>query len=154
MKINQGNVRAIIDAVNAIPLHLSANDDNADEHHRLCPKSQNSWCRYQSALSKGIPAPRHPNYLSPDEAKVIEKVFKDFGYNTPKFIEKVQQGHTSNHNESLHSILWIMVHKNEYASTEMKAMGAVLAVIRYNDGYQGIRNLFDLIQVPISTPLS
>ena len=154
VKRNPENVRAIVDAVNAIPLHLSANDDNADEHHRLCPKGHNSWCRYQSALSKGIPFPRHPNYLSLDAAKVVEKVFKEFAYNTPNFIEKVQQGHTSNHNESLHSVLWTMVHKNEYASTEMMELGSALAVIRYNEGYQGIRKLFDLIQVPISTPLS
>ena len=47
-----------------------------------------------------------------------------------------------------------MVHKNEHSSSEMMALGSALAVIRYNDGFQGIRKLFDLVQVPISTPLS
>ena len=88
VKKNQGNVLAIIDAVNAIPLHLSANDDNADEHHRPCPKGANTWCRYQLAISRGIPVPRHPNYLSQDAAKLVAKVFKDFGYNSANFIEK------------------------------------------------------------------
>ena len=46
------------------------------------------------------------------------------------------------------------MHKNEFASSEMMELGSALAVIRYNEGYQGIRKLFDLIQVPISTPLS
>ena len=36
----------------------------------------------------------------------------------------------------------------------MMALGSALAVIRYNDGFQDIRKLFDLVQVPISTPLS
>ena len=46
------------------------------------------------------------------------------------------------------------MHKNEYASNEMMVMGAALAVIRYNDEYKGIRNLFELLHIPISTPLS
>ena len=153
VKRNQGNVPAIIDAINAIPLHLSASDSNAEYNHPLCTQGPYSCCRYQLALSKGTPIPLHPNYLSPDAAQLIAKVFSDFGYNTPKFIEKVQDGHSSNHNESLHSVLWSMVHKNEYASSEMMAIGSALAVIRYNDGYQGIRKLYDMLELSISTPL-
>ena len=151
---NRGNVPAIIDAINAIYLHLSANDSNAESNHRNCPKGQYSWCRYQAAISNGKPIPSHPNHLSPDAAQLVAKVFSDFGYNSPQFIEKVQDGHTSNHNESLHSVLWSMVHKNEYASSEMMTLGSALAVIRYNDGYEGIRKLYKLLELPISTPLS
>ena len=125
------------------------------QHHRLCPKGAHTWCRYQLALSKGTPVPQHPYYLSQDAAKLVAKVFTDFGYNTANFIEKVQEGHTSNHNEALHSILWTMVHnKNEYSSSENMSMGAALTVIRYNDGYEGIRKLFEILHLPISTPLT
>ena len=91
VKRNKCDIPAIIDAINAIPLHLSANDQNADSNHRFCPKDSNTWCRYQSAISNRTPIPRHPNYLSPEAAKLISRVFSNFGYNTAKFIEKVQE---------------------------------------------------------------
>ena len=37
---NKGNTEAIIKAVMAIPYHLGANDDNAEEHLGFCPFEQ------------------------------------------------------------------------------------------------------------------
>ena len=133
---NIGNISAIIQAINAIHLHLSGNDHKADSHHRLCHQGPNSLCRYQAAISNGTPIPRHPNYLTTEAAQLVAIVFSDFGYNSSPFIEKILDGHTSNHNESLHSVLWSMVQKNEYARYEMINLGSALAAIRYNDGFQ------------------
>ena len=95
-------------------MHLSAANDNAREMHELCPKDPDSWCRYQYAIIHRLPIPLHPNYLSEDAVRVIQQVFKDFGYNSPVFVAKVQEGRTSNHNEALHKVLWYMVHKSEF----------------------------------------
>ena len=154
IKRNSGNIPAIIDAVNAIPLHLSANDENADFHHRFCSKDSDTWCRYQSAISQGLPTPHHTYFLGEDAVKIVHDVFDEFGYNTAAFLEKVQAGYTSNHNEALHKILWGMVPKNEQASYEMVQLGSALAVIRYNDGYCGIRHLCDTLGLPFSQHLS
>ena len=43
---NKGDIDAIIKAVRAIPYHLGANDNNAEEYHRFCPCEQRSWCQY------------------------------------------------------------------------------------------------------------
>ena len=114
VKRNAGDIRGIIRAINAIPMHLSATNDNAREMHELCPKDPDSWCRYQYAIIHRLPIPLHPNYLSEDAVRVIQQVFKDFGYNSPVFVAKVQEGRTSNHNEALHKVLWCMVHKSEF----------------------------------------
>ena len=147
---NRGNITEIIRAINAIPLHLSANNDNAKDKHKFCPYTSNTWCRYQEAIfNKRTPPPHHPNYLSEDAFKFITDVFNDFGYNTPAFIQKVQH-----HNEAIHSVLWRMVHKDEYASYEMMQLGSALAIIRYNDGFRGITRLFELLEIPISPQIS
>ena len=57
VKRNPGNIDAIIESVNAIPLHLGATDVNAAENHRNYPKHSASWCRYQKAISLAEPIP-------------------------------------------------------------------------------------------------
>ena len=47
---NAGDVAAIQEAIKAIPLHLSATDENADYNHQYCPCRSDSWCRYQQAI--------------------------------------------------------------------------------------------------------
>ena len=44
---NSGDIPAIVLAIKAIPLHLSATDENAEDNHRFCPSSSDTWCRYQ-----------------------------------------------------------------------------------------------------------
>ena len=72
--------------------------------------------------------------------------FSSFGYNSPDFVRKIEDGLTSNHNEALHSVLWSMVHKNEPASCEIMELGSALSVIRYNEGYNGILRLSRLLE--------
>ena len=44
VKKNAGDIRGIIRAINAIPMHLSASNDNAREKYDLCPKDTDTWC--------------------------------------------------------------------------------------------------------------
>ena len=60
---NKGNIHSIIQAVNAIPFHLGANDNNVEEYHRYCPLTKDSWCQYQAAVFDDKAPPHHPNYL-------------------------------------------------------------------------------------------
>ena len=131
-------------------MHLSARNDNAREKHDLCPMDTDAWCRYQFANIHNLPTPHHPNYLSEDAVRVIQNVFKNFGYISPEFVAKVQEGRTSNHNEALHKVLWSIVHKSDFAGNEMMKLGSALAVIRYNEGFAGIEKVFNGLGVVIS----
>ena len=46
---NNNDIPSIILAINAIPLHLGANNGKAATNHRYCPYSQDRWCHYQVA---------------------------------------------------------------------------------------------------------
>ena len=136
---SKGDVSSIVDAINAIPLHLGANDDNASNNHRLCPLSENSWCQYLLAIWHQKPVPHHPNYLSDEAVGYIHKLLTNYKYNDPDFIRKISDGRTSNNNEAMHHVLFQMARKNEQVSNTVMRLSAALAVIRYNARYSGIR---------------
>ena len=151
---NQGDVPKILRAIKAIPLHLAANDDNAEDYHQYCPFSSDSWCQYQLAKYNNEETSHHPNYLSPDALKQVQSVFDDFQYDTSEFIERVAGGHTSNQNESLHNVLYSMVRKTDAIGYDTMRLGSALAVIRYNDGYGGIQQLYNVLQIEVNPFLS
>ena len=154
VQLNKGNTDAIIKAVMAIPYHLGANDDNAEEYHRFCPFEQDSWCQYQSAKYYRKPLPHHPNYLSEEAVKIILDIYEDFKLTTPDFIEKIKTSLTSNNNEAIHSVLFDIVPKKENIGYELMKLGSALAVIQYNDGFHGIKEVFESVGITPGTNLS
>ena len=86
------------------------------DNHRFCPHSSDSWCRYQAAIFSGEAPPSHPSYLSNEAVQLVQDLFAVFGNDKADFVERIQDGRDSNHNEAIHSILWGMVPKNETAS--------------------------------------
>ena len=151
---NKNDIPSIIRAINAIPLHLGANDDNAATNHRYCPYSKDSWCHYQAAIFNSRTPPNHPNYLSQTAVDLIFSTFDDFKYNKEEFIDKISGGMTSNHNEAIHSILYQMVRKTEAVGMDTMKLGAALAVIRYNDGFAGVKNVFEMLGVNVGVHMS
>ena len=138
---NAGDVPAILTAFQAIPLHLSANDKNAEEHHRHCPFTSDSWYRYQSAKFHDEPLPTHPNYLGDEAKQLILDLFRDFGYDSAEFVDKVSTGLSSNNNESLHNLLFTMGHKTDAIGFDVMKLASALAVIRFYEGFLGIERL-------------
>ena len=151
---NRGDIQSIIQAVTAIPLHLGANDNNADENHRFCPFTKDSWCQYQAAKFANKPLPHHPNYLSEAAVKIIFDVYEEFKLTTPAFIQKVSDGRTSNHNETIHSILFEIVPKTVSVGADVMRLGAALAVIIYNDGYNAMKYVFETMGITPGVRLS
>ena len=139
---NSGDVPAILNAIMAISLHLSVNHENAEQHHLHCPFTSDSWCRFQSAKFNRQPIPTHPNYLGDNATNLILELFHDFGYDTAEFVDKVSTGLSSNHNESLHNLLFTMAPKTDAIGIDVMKLASSLAVIRYNEGFEGIERLF------------
>lgn len=146
---NIGDIDTIINAVHAIPYHLGANDTNA-EYHKFCPKKIDSWCTLQVAILSGQTPPTHPNYISNNCVDMILTLFEQFGYDSPSFIQKIALGKTSNHNEAIYSVLFRMVRKTEAVGLDVMRLGSALAVIRYNDGMNGIIKIFESLGIEVT----
>ena len=153
MQRNAGDVPSILAAVKAIPLHLSATEQNADVNHQFCPYTTDSWCRYQQAIFNCESPPSHPNYLGADATSLIQDLFADFGYDSEEFIGKISQGLSSNHNEAIHSLLFTMVHKTDAIEKDVMDLGSPLAVIRYNEGFSGIERLCHTLGIEVNPRL-
>ena len=150
---NTGDIPSILAAIKAIPLHLSATDENAEVNHQFCPCTSDSWCRYQQAAFKSESPPSHPNYLGPEATTLIQDLFHEFGYDTEDFFGKISQGLSSNHNEAIHSLLFTMVHKTDAVGKDVMDLGAALAVIRYNERFCGIERLCHKLSIVINPRL-
>ena len=74
--------------------------------------------------------------------KHVNRIFSKYRYNDEEFFKTISIGMTTNHNESMHHLLREMVPKKERAGLVAIKLGAALAVIRYNDGYQAVQNIF------------
>ena len=147
---NKGNTDAIIKAVKAIPYHLGANDENAEEYDRFCPFEEYSWYQYQSAKYVKKPPPHHPNYLSEEAVNIVLELYEEFMLATPGFIENIKTSLTYNNNEAIHSVLFDIVPKKENIGYDLMRLGSALAVIQYNGGYQGVEEVFELESVGIT----
>ena len=131
-------------AIKAIPYHLGANDNNASEYHRFCPYERDSWCQYQSAKFDKRPPPHHPSYLSQDAVNIILGIYEEFQLITPDFVEKIKSTKASNHSEAIHSVLFDIVPQKETVGYAVMRLGSALAVVRYNNGYVGIKKVFEI----------
>ena len=144
---NKGDIVAIIKAVRAIPYHLGANDNNAEEYHQFCPCDQRSWCQYNAAKYDKKHQPHHPNYLFEEVVNIVLELYDEFKLDTAGFIEKIKTSLTSKKNEAIHSVLFDIVPKKENIGFGMMRLGSALAVILYNEGYQGIKELFEAVGI-------
>lgn len=57
---------------------------------------------------------------------------------------------TSNYNEAIHSLLFRMVRKTEACGMDTMKLASALAIIRYNDGFAGIKNLYESLGIEVS----
>ena len=81
----------------------------------------------------------------------IGKCLRTHGFTNAEFIESI--GGSTNPNESIHRILFDMTSKRETVGMDVMRLGVALAVIRNNDGFNGLLNILDTLfnSVPAST---
>lgn len=116
--------------------HCSSTDENPK--HNLCPKSEESWCFYQKALSKGNTPPSHSTMkikfrLDPEGLRLVEDVYKRL--TTDDMMTRCLRGKTQNPNESLHHRIWRYCPKHKNATKEMLDFATAQAVSNFNGGY-------------------
>ena len=99
------------------------------------------WCDYQSALFDKPLASHHSDYLSKALIEHVGRILSEYRYNDGEFIKTLSFGMTTNHNESIHNLLFSMIPKKDRAGLDAIKLEAALAIIRYNDGYKTVYNI-------------
>lgn len=126
---NVGDLAAMRRAVWAIYFHKSSTDE--EPSHNLCPKGQDSWCKYQKNITGGEPY-QHKHSLPREVMEIIKPVFRDLS--DQELLKKCMHGRTQNPNECFNSIIWERLPKNVFVQLETLKLGVMDAINTFNDG--------------------
>ncbi|XP_014670060.1 PREDICTED: uncharacterized protein LOC106811052 [Priapulus caudatus] len=131
LRQNKGDVAAMSIATKAILEHYRSTI--SEPHHQYCPDGPDSWCKWKSDQSTGsqtyLPV---KNPLPYAVVQVLQPVFNFLS--RIEFLEGCKNCLTQNQNESLHHVLWNMVPKDQFHSTNDTKLGIAIAVMVFNCG--------------------
>ena len=150
---NLGNLYQMKKGVAAILFHCSEHlkDDgepNYDERHKFCPTGETSWCLYRRDQVTGQNSYKPKFSIASAVSKVIKPIFsyKDLGADS--LLQKCLHGLTQNPNEAFNQIIWKKAPKVIYVARKTLEIAVASAVLTYNDGGNGLINVFDMLSIP------
>lgn len=125
------SVKAMHSAVWAEYFHLiSTNEDPA---HASCPKTPDTWCKYQKAVqNKEIYDHEKHNHVAPVVMEKIKQTFRDLA--DPSLLAKWLHGGTQNPSESLNHVIRSRIPKSTFVMRHTLELGVYDAVATYNEG--------------------
>ena len=140
MAIRQNSdVPSMKKAIGAVLFYCS--ESKCDEqHHIFCPRTGNSWCKWQSDQIT-----RKETYTTkislPSAIKtLIKSIFIDLSNDS--LLEKCFHDKSQNINESLNGLIWNRCPKSLYCSNKIIKVGVFSAIIAFNHGFYGLEKVF------------
>nr|XP_047137510.1 uncharacterized protein LOC124814012 [Hydra vulgaris] len=93
---------------------------------------------------------RYNNYIGDGDSSSFKRVVESKPYGDAFIINKLKclHGQTQNVNECLNGIIWARCPKSTYCSRKVLTIGVCSAIISFNDGINGIGNVFDCLDIP------
>ena len=135
---NTENLYAMKKAVSAILFHCT-NFTYPTFRHRFCPKTESSWCKWQVDQLKGTHGYKNSISLPLWIHNLLKPIFIDLS--SENLLKKCLHGQTQNTNECLNSIVWSRYPKNIFVSRTTFEMGINSAVLHFNDGTNGVKEV-------------
>ncbi|XP_077536306.1 uncharacterized protein LOC144148663 [Haemaphysalis longicornis] len=117
-------------AVMATFYHVTSTDEQP--RHELCPQGAQSWCQYRAAEAHGKRPPPHKNQLARHVTEALLPVYQRLS--EAQLLSRCLGKKTQNAAESLHSVIWSLLPKDENASLIATETAVNEAVCKYNSG--------------------
>ena len=137
---NSGQLYPMKKAIGAILFHCT-DIKNQELRHRMCPRDEETWCKYQLDKLKGTKTYKDkisiPYYIH----NIIKPIFKDLS--NDELLMKCLHGQTQNTNEALNSIIWTRCPKNVFVNRSTLEIGVNSAIIHFNNGSIGVTEVFN-----------
>ena len=141
---NIDNRYAMKKAVWAIFFHMIEND-NEEDRHKCCPRSEDSWCKYQADQITGKSTYRDKTDIPLAIKEHLFPVFKDLA--SDELLRKCLHGQTQNANEALNKLIWSRCPKTNFASRSIVEIATASAVLYFNDGSSGILRVLQKLNI-------
>ena len=135
---NIASLYAMKKSVFAILFHFSENSD-LEDRHKCCPRSPDSWCKYQSDKITKMSTYKEKISFPPAIKSVLLPIFKDLA--ADDLLSKCLHGQTQNVNEALHQLIWQKCPKAVYVERLTIEIATASAVLQFNDGATGVNQV-------------
>ena len=103
-----------------------------EERDQFCPKTELSWCKYQSDIVNGTATYKHKPGIHTALRKLLKHVFKNLNIN--ELLSTCLHGKAQNNNKYLNSIISKRCPKYIFVGRTTLSMGVSSAVINFNNG--------------------
>lgn len=124
-------VYAMKKAIWAEYFHLGSTD--AKPMHGLCPKDNDTWCKYQKAKIDNVPYKHSDHTHLPSVVlRQLKPIFRDLA--NPVLLAKCAHGGTQNMSESLNNVIWSRLPKRVFVRLNTLRLGVYDAIAGYNKG--------------------
>ncbi|XP_068700909.1 uncharacterized protein [Montipora foliosa] len=126
---NTGNLEKMKNSVWAIYHHMIKNDlCSLEEQHKLCPKDQDTWCKFW----KDKAAYKEDNRLPCVFVEELKPIFTRL--TSDDLLKRCLQGQTQNRNESVNGQLWSRCPKSRYCGKRRVVIAVCETVGVFNTG--------------------
>ena len=107
--------------------------------HHLCPTGEESWCKHNYSLAMSEEPPEPDPKIPEDLVEVIKPTYKRLA--EKELLERCVLGATQNQNESFNNLVWSRCSKTSFCGLPSVQSAVGLAVIIFNDGMHGLKQL-------------
>lgn len=141
---NPGKLAAMKRDVLATLYHVASTDDNPQHH--LCPKGEDSWCKYQVLkCTRHHKDYKHHHGLPKAIVKLCEPIYKDLS--DESLLRRCLAGHTQNANECLNKMIWDRCPKEINCGANVVKLASAEAVCVFNDGAMTYFNIAERLGI-------
>ena len=138
IRTNIDSIYAMKKSIYASLFHNSELDP--EERHKFCPRSMESWCKWQKQKAEG----KEPTFTSTLDIplaihKLVLPIFKSL--TSDELLSKCLHGKTQNANEALHGLIWQRCPKIRFSGRKVVEIAVASAVCHLNYGKDSIKNV-------------
>ena len=144
---NPGQLHEMKKGIGAVLWHCS-DIQNLELRHQFCPKSNHSWCKYQSDKITGMSTYKPSTSLPVAIKREIQMVFQDLSSN--ELLSLCLEGTIQNPNETFNQFVWQRYPKQTFLSKQVLESGVYSSVLTYNDGFISLKNAFVKPDITVS----
>lgn len=129
-------------------LYHKISTDEKLQHH-FCPEGEKSWCSWQSTktISGDLKNYKHGTPMPIEVFEAVKPIYEELSRD--ELLTRCLGGYTQNSNESFNSLVWSMAPKNISSGKMVLDTAVFLAVLYFNDGYNGILKVMEQLGITI-----
>ena len=126
-------------------IHCSDYSTSLETRHQMCPRTPDSWCKYQLDKLNGTSMYNDKPGIPAIIRDTIKPIFLNLS--DDDLLKKCLHGKTQNNNESLNGMIWKRCPKDVFVGKTTIEIGVASAVLNFNDGSTSILDVITSLKM-------